>query len=71
MVTRIFPPSINVARQIVMEARSPKLVIEKSTFPARTRLQLRRELNVYSRNAGLTFRVVSNPKFLLATEGRT
>ena len=54
-----------------MEARSPKLVIEKSTFPARTRLQLRRELNVYSRNAGLTFRVVSNPKFLLATEGRT
>jgi UDPglucose 6-dehydrogenase len=54
----------NVARQIASEARSPKLVIEKSTVPARTGLELRRALNAYSRNSGLTFRVVSNPEFL-------
>jgi UDPglucose 6-dehydrogenase len=54
----------NVARQISTEARSPKLVIEKSTVPARTGLELRRALNAYSRNSGLTFRVVSNPEFL-------
>ena len=54
----------NVARQIATEARSPKLVIEKSTVPARTGLELRRALNAYSRNNGLTFRVVSNPEFL-------
>ena len=45
----------NVARQIATEARSPKLVIEKSTVPARTGLELRRALNAYSRNSGLTF----------------
>ena len=54
----------NVARQIATEARSPKLIIEKSTVPARTGLELRRALNAYSRNSGLTFRVVSNPEFL-------
>ncbi len=54
----------NVARQIATEARSPKLVIEKSTVPARTGLELRRALNAYSRNSGLSFRVVSNPEFL-------
>jgi UDPglucose 6-dehydrogenase len=54
----------NVARQIATEARSPKLVIEKSTVPARTGLELRRALNAYSRNSGMTFRVVSNPEFL-------
>jgi UDPglucose 6-dehydrogenase len=54
----------NVARQIATEARSSKLVIEKSTVPARTGLELRRALNAYSRNSGLTFRVVSNPEFL-------
>jgi UDPglucose 6-dehydrogenase len=54
----------NVARQIATEARSPKLVIEKSTVPARTGLELRRALNAYSRNSGRTFRVVSNPEFL-------
>jgi UDPglucose 6-dehydrogenase len=54
----------NVARQIASEARSPKLVIEKSTVPAGTGLELRRALNAYSRNNGLTFRVVSNPEFL-------
>jgi UDPglucose 6-dehydrogenase len=54
----------NVARQIATEAKSPKLVIEKSTVPARTGLELRRALNAYSRNNGLTFHVVSNPEFL-------
>jgi UDPglucose 6-dehydrogenase len=54
----------NVARQIAVEARSPKLVIEKSTVPARTGLELRRALNAYSRNTNLNFRVVSNPEFL-------
>jgi UDPglucose 6-dehydrogenase len=54
----------NVARQIAAEACSPKLVIEKSTVPARTGVELRRALNAYSRNSGLTFRVVSNPEFL-------
>jgi UDPglucose 6-dehydrogenase len=54
----------HVARQIAAEARSPKLVIEKSTVPARTGLELRRALNAYSRNSNLKFRVVSNPEFL-------
>lgn len=53
-----------VARQIATESRSPKLVIEKSTVPARTGLELRRALTAYSRNSGLNFRVVSNPEFL-------
>jgi UDPglucose 6-dehydrogenase len=54
----------HVARQIATEARSPKLVVEKSTVPARTGLELRRALNAYSRNSNLTFRVASNPEFL-------
>jgi UDPglucose 6-dehydrogenase len=54
----------HVARQIAGEARSAKLVIEKSTVPARTGLELRRALTAYSRGSGLTFRVVSNPEFL-------
>lgn len=54
----------HVARQIATEARSPKLVIEKSTVPARTGLELRRALTAYSRHSGLTFRVASNPEFL-------
>lgn len=53
----------HVARQIAAEAQSPKLVIEKSTVPARTGIELRRALTAYSRN-GLTFRVASNPEFL-------
>jgi UDPglucose 6-dehydrogenase len=54
----------HVARQIATEARSSKLVIEKSTVPARTGLELRRALTAYSRNSELRFRVVSNPEFL-------
>jgi UDPglucose 6-dehydrogenase len=53
-----------VARQIAVETTSPKLVIEKSTVPARTGLELRRALNAYSRNGNISFRVASNPEFL-------
>jgi UDPglucose 6-dehydrogenase len=54
----------NVARQIAQEARGPKLVVEKSTVPARTGLELRRALNAYSRSSNIKFRVASNPEFL-------
>jgi UDPglucose 6-dehydrogenase len=54
----------HVARQIASEARSPKLVIEKSTVPARTGFELSRALTAYSRNSNLKFRVASNPEFL-------
>ncbi|HEX9224748.1 MAG TPA: UDP-glucose/GDP-mannose dehydrogenase family protein [Candidatus Acidoferrales bacterium] len=54
----------NVARQIATEARSPKLVIEKSTVPAHTGRQLKRALSAYRRDGGATFHVVSNPEFL-------
>ena len=54
----------HVARQIASEARTPKLVIEKSTVPARTGLELSRALSAYSRNSNVKFRVASNPEFL-------
>ena len=54
----------HVARQIAKEARSPKLVIEKSTVPARTGIELRRALTAYSRDSQIAFRVASNPEFL-------
>jgi UDPglucose 6-dehydrogenase len=54
----------HVARQIAEAARSPKLVIEKSTVPARTGIQLGRALAAYSRETGVRFRVASNPEFL-------
>ena len=54
----------HVARQIATEARTPKLVIEKSTVPARTGLELSRALAAYSRKGELKFRVASNPEFL-------
>jgi UDPglucose 6-dehydrogenase len=53
----------HVAQQIAAEARSPKLVVEKSTVPARTGLELQRVLGAYSRGAG-GFKVASNPEFL-------
>jgi UDPglucose 6-dehydrogenase len=53
-----------VARQIAAEARSPKLVIEKSTVPARTGLELQRALGAYSSGGKINFRVASNPEFL-------
>ncbi len=53
-----------VARLIAAEADGPKLVIEKSTVPVRTGLELKRALSVYARTAGHRFRVASNPEFL-------
>jgi len=54
----------NVARLIAVESRSPKLVVEKSTVPAHTGLQLKRALAAYHRNGDVAFRVASNPEFL-------
>jgi UDPglucose 6-dehydrogenase len=54
----------HVARLIASEARSPKLVVEKSTVPAQTGQELKRALSVYGRKSGMTFRVASNPEFL-------
>jgi len=54
----------HVARLIATEARSPKLVIEKSTVPAQTGQELKRALSVYGRKSGVKFHVASNPEFL-------
>jgi UDPglucose 6-dehydrogenase len=54
----------NVARQIAIESQSPKLVVEKSTVPARTGQELKRALSVYGRKSGVELRVASNPEFL-------
>lgn len=54
----------HVARAVATESRSSKLVIEKSTVPARTGQELKRALAVYGRKAGVDFRVASNPEFL-------
>jgi UDPglucose 6-dehydrogenase len=54
----------HVARLIATEARSPKLVVEKSTVPARTGQELKRALSVYGRKSPTTFHVASNPEFL-------
>ncbi len=54
----------HVARQIAAEARTSKLVIEKSTVPARTGLELSRALAAYSKKGNIKFRVASNPEFL-------
>lgn len=54
----------HVARQIATEARSPKLVVEKSTVPALTGVQLQKALAAYSPDGGSKFQVASNPEFL-------
>ena len=54
----------SVARQIAAEAQSSKLVVEKSTVPARTGLELSRALAAYTKDSKLKFRVASNPEFL-------
>ncbi len=54
----------SVARQIAAEAQSSKLVVEKSTVPARTGLELSRALAAYTRDGNIKFRVASNPEFL-------
>jgi UDPglucose 6-dehydrogenase len=54
----------HVARQVAQEARSSKLVVEKSTVPALTGKQLQKALAAYSRGGELKFHVASNPEFL-------
>ena len=54
----------HVAREIATHADSAKLVVEKSTVPARTGQELKRALAVYSRKSGIPLRVASNPEFL-------
>lgn len=54
----------HVAQQIAAEARSSKLVVEKSTVPAKTGQELKRALAAYSRGGSVRFDVVSNPEFL-------
>lgn len=53
-----------VAQMIAAEAKSDKLVVEKSTVPAQTGQQLKRVLEIYGRGRGIRFRVASNPEFL-------
>jgi len=53
-----------VARMVATEARSPKLVVEKSTVPARTGQELKRALSVYGRKSNVKFSVASIPEFL-------
>jgi UDPglucose 6-dehydrogenase len=52
-----------VARVIARHASGYRLVIEKSTVPVQTGVQLQKHLSVHSRN-GLSYDVVSNPEFL-------
>lgn len=54
----------NVARLIAAESQTSKLVVEKSTVPAKTGQQLKRVLSVYRRDPNVNFRVASNPEFL-------
>jgi UDPglucose 6-dehydrogenase len=54
----------HVARQIAREARTPKLVVEKSTVPALTGVQLQKALAAYSQDETVKFEVASNPEFL-------
>ncbi len=54
----------SAARLIASEARSSKLVIEKSTVPMQTGQELKRALAIYGRNSGCNFSVASNPEFL-------
>ena len=54
----------HVARQVAKEARTSKLVVEKSTVPALTGVQLQKAMAAYSRGAELKFQVASNPEFL-------
>jgi UDPglucose 6-dehydrogenase len=51
-----------VARQILRESTSPKIVIEKSTLPVKTAQTMENILNANGRN--IHFEVLSNPEFL-------
>ncbi|GAC1619545.1 MAG: UDP-glucose/GDP-mannose dehydrogenase family protein [Candidatus Acidiferrum sp.] len=54
----------HVARKVATEAKTSKLVVEKSTVPATTGVNLGRALTAYSRGGELKFQVASNPEFL-------
>ncbi len=54
----------HVAQQIAAVAQNSKLIVEKSTVPARTGQELNRALEAYSRGGSRRFAVVSNPEFL-------
>jgi UDPglucose 6-dehydrogenase len=54
----------SAARLIALEARSSKLVVEKSTVPMQTGQKLTRALAIYGRNSKNSFSVASNPEFL-------
>ncbi|NLT68046.1 MAG: nucleotide sugar dehydrogenase [Acidobacteria bacterium] len=51
-----------VAREIVRESRSPKIVVEKSTLPVKTAQTMENILNANDRR--IHFEVISNPEFL-------
>ncbi len=51
-----------VAREILRESKSPKIVIEKSTLPVKTAQTMENILNGSGRKA--QFEVISNPEFL-------
>ncbi|NLT68865.1 MAG: nucleotide sugar dehydrogenase [Acidobacteria bacterium] len=51
-----------VAREIVRESRSPKIVVEKSTLPVKTAQTMENILNANDRK--IHFEVISNPEFL-------
>jgi UDPglucose 6-dehydrogenase len=51
-----------VAREILRESMSPKIVIEKSTLPVKTAQTMENILNANGR--GIHFEVLSNPEFL-------
>lgn len=52
------------ARLIASEARSSKLVVEKSTVPVQSGMKLSRALAIYGRNSQWSFSIASNPEFL-------
>ena len=54
----------SVAKLIGTNQRGPRLIVEKSTVPARTGQQLKRALSRYGRKTNGHFRVASNPEFL-------
>src|SRR5258706_7054345 len=54
----------HVAQQIAAVAQNSKLIVEKSTVPARTGQELNRALEAYSRGGSSRFAVVSYPEFL-------
>ncbi len=52
------------ARLIATEARSSKLIVEKSTVPVQSGMKLLRALGIYGRNSQWSYSVASNPEFL-------